>query len=248
MTYAPPDASTVVTAGIVLLSLALLVAWPVLLHRAAAAEPDRRALVAWLAGGLAFWSVLWLAVARAGLLADATSRPPPFVVLPVSMVLGVVWLFRSRVGVLLARSTPMVVLVALQSFRLPLELVMHRAATEGVMPVQMTFGVLHGALGRNYDLVTGATALLLAVALRERPMPRALVLAWNVLGTALLVNVVTVAIASTPVVAAFGTAPSELNTWVLYPPFVWLPAVLVPSALLGHLLVFRKLRDGARGG
>jgi hypothetical protein len=28
------------------------------------------------------------------------------------------------------------------------------------------------------------------------------------------------------------------------PPFVWLPAVLVLTAVAGHLLMFRKLRRG----
>jgi hypothetical protein len=30
--------------------------------------------------------------------------------------------------------------------------------------------------------------------------------------------------------------------FVLYPPFVWLPTVMVAAALMGHLLVWRKLR------
>jgi hypothetical protein len=32
-----------------------------------------------------------------------------------------------------------------------------------------------------------------------------------------------------------------LNTFVADPPFVWLPAVLVTAALMGHILVWRKL-------
>ena len=47
------------------------------------------------------------------------------------------------------------------------------------------------------------------------------------------------AILSTPRFAAFGA--DRLNVFVAYPPFVWLPAVLVLAALAGHLLVFRAL-------
>jgi len=32
-----------------------------------------------------------------------------------------------------------------------------------------------------------------------------------------------------------------LNTWIADPPFIWLPGVLVPAALLGHLLLWRKM-------
>ena len=55
----------------------------------------------------------------------------------------------------------------------------------------------------------------------------------------LLINVVTVAILGTPRFRYFGD--QYLNVWVTYPPFVWLPAVLVLAALAGHLLIFRAL-------
>ena len=63
--------------------------------------------------------------------------------------------------------------------------------------------------------------------------------AWNVLGLGLLVNVVTVAILSTPAIRAFGD--DRLNVFVTYTPFVWLPAVMVAAALAGHLVIFRAL-------
>jgi hypothetical protein len=61
-----------------------------------------------------------------------------------------------------------------------------------------------------------------------------------VAGLALLINVVTIAIVSTPRFAYFGA--DRLNVWVTYPPFVWLPAVMVVAALAGHLLILRALR------
>jgi hypothetical protein len=65
------------------------------------------------------------------------------------------------------------------------------------------------------------------------------VAAWNILGLALLINVVSVAILGTPRFRYFGE--EHLNVWVTYPPFVWLPAVMVLAALAGHLLIFRAL-------
>ena len=53
-------------------------------------------------------------------------------------------------------------------------------------------------------------------------------------------------------VRAFGDDPRHVNTWVLFFPYVWLPAVLVTIALAGHivltralLLELRHLREGA---
>jgi len=48
---------------------------------------------------------------------------------------------------------------------------------------------------------------------------------------------VTIAVLSTPIFAAFGSTPDRLNTFVVDPPFVLLPAVLVLAAWAGHLVV-----------
>ena len=110
---------------------------------------------------------------------------------------------------------------------------MHRAYLEGVMPVQMSYS------GQNGDVVTGITAGALGLWLARRHAPRWVVAAWNVLGLALLVNVVTVAIMSTPLFEWFGK--DRVPLFVTYPPFVWLPAILVMAALMSHILVWRRL-------
>jgi hypothetical protein len=48
-----------------------------------------------------------------------------------------------------------------------------------------------------------------------------------------------IATLSTPRFQYFG--PDQLNTFVTYPPFVLLPAVMVVAALAGHLLIARAL-------
>jgi hypothetical protein len=147
----------------------------------------------------------------------------------------------SRLGTQLA-SLPLPALIAFHAFRLPLELVMHRAATEGTMPEQMTFS------GSNFDIVSGASALLVAALAAQGKAPRWLLLAWNALGTTLLVTILVIAVASLPTFAAFGHEPARLNTWVAYFPYVWLPAGLVAAAVLGHVLLWRRLlMHGMRG-
>jgi hypothetical protein len=123
--------------------------------------------------------------------------------------------------------------VFVQGFRYPLEMAMHAMAERGVMPPQMSYS------GWNFDIVTGITAIAVGLAVLAGRAGRTLVTAWNILGSLLLVNIVAIAIASTPVFGAFG--PDRLNTWVAYPPFVWLPAVMVLAAAAGHALVFRAL-------
>jgi hypothetical protein len=44
---------------------------------------------------------------------------------------------------------------------------------------------------------------------------------------------------------AFRTTPA--NTWITRPPYVWVPAVMVAFAILGHIVLFRRLRSDADG-
>jgi hypothetical protein len=196
-------------------------------------EPEpvrRRALLFTTAGAAAWMAVTWIA-ASSGVLRRWDATPPPFALLVLGVVLVSVLIASGRYGRRLAHGLPLWVLIGVQGFRLPLELAMHAMSERGVMPAQMSYS------GRNFDIVTGVTALIVAALLRARSAGRGLVLAWNVLGLALLLNVVTVAILSTPRFRYFGD--DALNVFVTYPPFVWLPAVMVVAALAGHLLVFR---------
>jgi hypothetical protein len=178
-------------------------------------------------------------VAFAGLLLPREGRPPlPFVVMLLSiLILGVV-IARSAIGDRLARGAPLAMLVGFQAFRFPLELAMHRASSEGLMPIQMSYS------GRNFDIVTGITALVLGIAMTVTTVPRVVVAAWNVMGLLLLGNILVVAILSTPIFAYFG--PDRLNVWVMWMPYTLLPAVMVLAAWAGHLIVARALAQPSR--
>jgi hypothetical protein len=186
--------------------------------------------VAAVVGG---WSVAAAVLSLTGVLAQLDGHPPPLAPFFVATLLLGFALGVSRAGASLA-TLPLPLLVGFHVFRLPLELVMHQAATEGTMPAQMSYG------GSNFDIVTGITAGALALVLARREVPRWIVLAWNVLGTLLLATIVTIAFLSTPMVHAFGTRPEQLNTWVAYFPFVYI-ALAVMCALVGHVVIFRRL-------
>jgi hypothetical protein len=198
------------------------------------APADRRP---WWTGCAALGVTAWLAasggLAAAGLL-EFGRLPPPLMVLIIPALVGVFLLAWSRVGTRLAHGLPLWVLVGYQSFRIAVEFLLHRAHVEGLAPVQLTY------LGRNFDVITGVSALLLAVWLMTGRQGRTVLLGWNVVGLALLANVFITALLSAPTPLQVFHEPPP-NVWVAYFPFVWLPAVMVTAALLGHLLVFRRL-------
>ena len=191
----------------------------------------RRALTVVLSS--ATWmSVTWFAAAR-GIFRNWDATPPPFALLVAATIaLSCIIAFGPQ-GRRLAFGLPLWILVAVQSFRLPLELAMHAMYERGIMPRQMSYS------GWNFDIATGISAMMVATMMRVGRAPYWLVMAWNCLGLTLLVNVMTIAVISTPRVQAFG--PDQINIWVMNPPFVWLPAVMVLAALTGHLVIFRAL-------
>ena len=190
----------------------------------------RRALVATTAAAATWMAATWVA-ASSGVLRQWDATPPPIAVLVAGIVALSVAIAFSPYGTRLATGLPIALLIAVQGFRLPLEVAMHAMYERGVMPVQMSYS------GRNFDIITGGSAFVVAWLVAQGYGGRLLITTWNLLGLALLVNVVTIAILSTPRFRFFGD--DRLNVWITYPPFVWLPAVMVVAALAGHLLVFR---------
>lgn len=192
-------------------------------------------------GALAVVSV-WMGVtgaaADSGILQRFDRMPPPLMIVLFMVITTALGLGFSSVGARLAHGLPLAALVGFQAFRLPLELVMHQAARDSLMPVQMSYS------GMNFDIVTGASAVVLAVLLRLKQAPMAWVAAWNALGFVLVLVVASIGVASTPMIHAFGTEPEQINLWIAFFPFVWLPAVMVVAALAGHIVIARKLLGG----
>jgi hypothetical protein len=226
--------SSVVRFGIPLIALALsaaVVAGVWFAERGAPPDVRRRHTVLSLAVVVG-WLALVAALALSGALARFDVTPPPmFAWFAVTLVMPLA-VAVSPFGRRLALGLPLGALVGFQAFRLPLELVMHRAANDGLMPSVMSYS------GYNFDIVTGITALVLGVAFVFTEVPRGLVVAWNVLGSALLFTIVGIAVAATPLVRAFG--PDQVNVWVTRFPYSWM-SVMVGCALFGHVLVARKL-------
>jgi hypothetical protein len=189
--------------------------------------------------GVALWLGLTLAAASSGLLAFGP-MPPPLVLLFIPIVGGALGLGFSRTGERLAMGLPLAALVGVHAFRFPLEIIMHRAYTEGVMPVQMSYS------GLNFDVATGASAILLAILLLKRRVPLRVVRIWNWMGALLLLNVVVIAFLSAPSsLRVFLNEPA--NTWITHPPFVLLPTVMVFTAFMGHILIHRRLQTEFSG-
>ncbi len=192
---------------------------------AAGAAALRRAVL--VACGAAVWLGALGAVVRSGALEGSPGRLPLFFLAANAMGIA---LALSPVGRWLASGLPLAALVGFQALRLPLEIVLHDWARQGSIPETMTWS------GSNFDVVTGALALGTAVF-----APRSRALAWvvNVVGLALLVNVMRVAMLSSP--APFGWHLPNPLLLPLHLPYALIVPVCVAGALLGHVVLTRSL-------
>jgi hypothetical protein len=136
----------------------------------------------------------------------------------------------SPFGGRLATVVPLAALVGFQAFRLPLELVLHTWAGQRTIPETMTW------TGQNWDIVSGIVALIAAPLAGRFPVAARIA---NVIGFALLVNVIRVAIMSSPLPFAWGQQPPLLLA--LHLPYALIGPVCVGGALFGHIVLTRKL-------
>ncbi|MBP6506054.1 MAG: hypothetical protein KA257_00685 [Opitutaceae bacterium] len=181
---------------------------------------------------VAFCTALWLGL-LAGLITSGYMAALPLSGLP--LFFGSVLIVSCAVGVSplggrLAAGVPIAALVGFQAFRLPLELVLHSWSAQGVIPVTMTW------TGRNWDIVSGTVAL---VAFPWAGRSRAIAWFANLVGLGLLLNVMRVALMSSPVPFGWDVTPPLLLA--LHLPYALIGPVCVGGALLGHIVLTRKL-------
>ena len=170
--------------------------------------------------GLAGWLVATAAIASSGWVRDFGDFPPPLVLFILAATTLTTLLAFSSLGTLLADGAGLPFLVGFQAFRFPLEIFLLWGVREGFVPPQMTWE------GRNFDVLTGLTAAVVGGFALRHKVPRTLVLGWNLLGIALLINVVGVAVLSMPTpIRRFFNEPASV--FVAGAPYIWLPLFLV---------------------
>lgn len=186
-----------------------------------------------------FWIIFQGTLALGGFYLQTDVKPPRimlFGVLPAWLLIILLFIFARRD---LIERLPLKILTALHTIRIPVELVLLWLFQAGQVPQLMTFE------GRNFDIIAGITAPVIAwLAFRGGRINRPLLIGWNIMAFALLLNIVINAIlsAETPFQQFAFDQP---NRGILYFPFIWLPSVVVPIVFFSHLaslwqLLFKK--------
>jgi hypothetical protein len=212
------------------------------LARAAQRAGLPKTVAAYVAAGFCLWLAVAAALAQSGVLADWTALPPRWPLLPLTalvtfFLLGLTPTYRR----LLAELPPWQP-VALQTFRLAVEIAFWRLHMEGVAPVQVTFE------GRNFDALVGLTAPVAAAGIAFGWLGPRITIAWNLFGLAMVLNAIGTVASSTPGPLHLNW-PGEPFTAIAIWPVIWIPALLAPIGITLHAVSIRQAlaRLAARG-
>jgi len=181
------------------------------------------------------WLLIQAVVGLTGFYQDVLVLPPRFLVAIAPPILLILVLFLTTGGRRFIDRLNLEALTLVHVIRIPVEIVLFWVFLHNGIPEVMTFA------GRNLDIISGISApLIYYLGFVSRKLGPGMILAWNLVCLALLVNIVTTAILATPYpFQKFGL--DQPNVAIFYFPFVWLPAFIVPIVLLSHLAAVRKL-------
>jgi hypothetical protein len=181
------------------------------------------------------WVILQTVLGLSGFYVNTIALPPRFIFLAAPALLLIAVIFSSSKGKQLIDGLSIEYLTILHVVRIPVELVLFWLFLNKAVPQLMTFE------GRNFDIAAGLTApLIYYFGFIKNHLSKKIILLWNFICLALLINIVVNAVLSAPTpIQQFGFA--QPNIAVLYFPFNLLPAVIVPLVLFSHLAAIRRL-------
>ncbi|HWV72896.1 MAG TPA: hypothetical protein VN040_14315 [Pseudosphingobacterium sp.] len=183
------------------------------------------------------WLMMQASLASYGIYYNNLTTIPPKImiygILPAGLF--IMALFVSKKGKKFIDSLPMRTLTFLHIIRIPVEIGLFLLFTYGAVPKLMTFE------GVNFDVLSGITAPVVAYfGFNNGKINHKILLTWNLLCLALLINVVVIGVFSAPTpMQQF--AFDQPNTALLNFPYCWLPTFIVPAVLFSHLVTLRKL-------
>jgi len=186
------------------------------------------------------WMLLQSILGLTGFYTVTDAVPPRLVFLALPALLVIVMLFVIASGKKFINNLDIKYLTILHVVRVPVELVLYWLFLHKAVPQLMTFE------GRNFDIFAGLTApLVYYFGCIKKNLSSTLMVAWNMICLALLLNIVINAVLAAPTFFQ-QFAFDQPNIAILYFPFNLLPAVVVPLVLLSHLAALKQLLQKQR--
>jgi hypothetical protein len=183
---------------------------------------------------LAIWLVYVGLVSSLGYMRDPSLRPPGIVWVVGPVLVFVFVLISSNIAGRVAAAIPLQLILGLQSFRIGVELLIHRLWEDGLVPQLLTYE------GGNVDMFVGLSAPIIAWIATTGRFGLRLAMAWNVLGLLALANAATRSVLSAPgPMKLISTEVPNVAMGIF--PYTFIPALLAPLAITLHVLAIRAI-------
>lgn len=189
----------------------------------------------WITYTVGIWTAFQLILGINGFYEITTEIPPRviFLIGPPMLFIATILSIKKTRNVLL--NFDLKWLTFMHTCRIPVEIGLLGLFTQGLLPKYMTFE------GSNFDIITGLTAPLVLYfgIIKKKWSPQVLII-WNILGLALLFNVVGYGILSAP--TPFQQFSFDQPNIAILRPYVnLLPSLIVPSVFLSHVISIMQL-------
>jgi hypothetical protein len=180
-------------------------------------------------------AILQAALSIKGFFLITDTFPPRLFLIIGPPLLLILLAFTTERGRTFVSTIDLKVYTYLHTIRIGVEIVLLWLFMQKLIPQSMTFE------GRNFDILSGITAPLIAYfGFQTNKLNKRVLLGWNVICLILVLQVVITGVLSAPTV--FQKFSFDQPNWaVLYFPFVWLPGIVVPIVIFGHLVAIRRL-------
>ena len=168
------------------------------------------------------WLIIQTIITLTGFYSVTNTFPPRFALLIVPPLIFTAALIFSPRGKRFIAKINLKTLTWIHILRVPVEFVLYGLFINNAIPQIMTFE------GRNWDILSGiSTSFIIYFAFRNGNVNRRLLLIWNIISLGLLINIVAIAL---------NTTPFPFRSF----PFIWLPCCVVPLVLFSHVVVIRR--------
>ena len=190
--------------------------------------------------GIAIYACLQSLLAYFGFYQVVDSVPPRviFVMLPFLAMLAY-GLLPTQISIVIA-SRNLVCSTYLHSIRILIEIILYHLFLQKMIPELMTFN------GRNFDILAGLTAPIMALLHHKKKIDNQILLIWNFAALALVLFILINGILSAQIpIQQF--AFNQPNRAILYFPFILLPSIIVPIVIYSHLtdilILLKKIKN-----
>jgi hypothetical protein len=190
---------------------------------------------------LLLWLVVQTIIGLSGFYTVTNTIPPRFLLMVLPPLFFIITLFATAKGKQYIDRLDVKTLTILHTIRIPVEIVLFWLFLQKTIPGLMTFE------GRNLDILSGLSApVIYYFGFVKKRLDKKVILLWNFICLGLLLNIVVNAVLSAPFPFQ-QFAFNQPNIAILYFPFNWLPACVVPLVLFSHLATIRYFfREGRK--